>query len=180
MNESCSELAPIERRIEVEGQKFKVVHNDTPDNSLRRALSRAITGSESNFRTMRDEILLELMENWMVYSVEMGEECGYNIVDLSSQANPEEFLAKYKKYYFTTYYECPMFHLQAAANKFGFNFVIFDANDYNNGKVTVNNSKSEWLWTSKPSLVYHFLRKGSLRENWTYEFIIPIGGYETR
>jgi len=171
----CRILAPIERRVEVEDLKFKVVHNTCFEYSLLRAISRAVTGSESNFGTIRKQILEELRENWAQYFVEMSEECGYDVSFLPSMTKPIDFLKKYEEYYRVSVSEPPLFHLQAAASRIGFSFVFFDASNYDDDEVVVHNSRNPVSLKSKDVYVYHFIRTGRGQGSWTYEFLIPLG-----
>jgi hypothetical protein len=156
----------------VEGQQFTIVESSVFHGSLFRAVSNAVTDSEKSFDKVRKRIISEIEQNWMDFMTDLGDYCGYSLLQVPSLTRPGFLMSQFKNRFMTSMTGTPAFFLKAAGMAFHFRYVLIDANDYNGSTVV---SHSENRIAQNWDTVFYFLRTGTLPETWFYQYLVPIG-----
>lgn len=167
-------LGPTERRIHVNGQKFKIVANSDVTDSLYRTIAHAVGMNESEYNIVHEAILYELAKQWPIFCTEI---CAFTDFtgkiskDEAQLMDPKRMVEKYKRISAEKSSSPPYFELIAAALHFGFSFSLIELTTLEQPIIVKNCNNDRVIL--KATAKYHFLKTG---KNYPYyEFLLPIG-----
>lgn len=152
------------------GQKFKIVPNFEITNSFYRAIAQAVGMDEAEYKGVRDEILHEIVKQWITFSADVCHYCGKSLSETQAMLeDPIKMVEKYKTIRAKT--SAPYFELLAAALHFGFTFSVIQLKT-SDQPITVKNCSNDRVLL-KSTGKYHFLKTGTSMPY--YEYLLPIG-----
>ncbi|CAL8126418.1 unnamed protein product [Orchesella dallaii] len=167
-----NQLGPTEKRIHVNGQKFKIVANEVLQGSLYSAIAQAIASPDEEFIQYR--IFDELDRRKAMFINNIFEYCEIHSLYVDdSFRNHQKVIEKYKQHRRKTGYSAPELELVAAAIHFGFTYAIVEL-ETTDKPVVVRNCQDLTV-QQKATAKYHFLKTGDSEETICYEFLLPIG-----
>lgn len=166
----CRKLGPRERRIHVNGQKFKILNNHDKHYSLYRAVAQAVGIPEEEYSFVREAILDSLENHWSIFCKPLCDLCGKQVTEAeAAKLNPKAIIDIYKKLDWARF-SPPELELIAAGLHYDFSYTIIEVWDVKTPTV-VRNCQSQLL-PPIGAVKYHFLKAG--KEAY-FELLVPIG-----